>query len=186
MNVTVTAFVGLGSNMGDRAGMLRRALRALRTIRGVRVDDQRGVAPLYETSPVGGPVGQPAYLNSAVCIQTRIGPAALLDRLLRIETTLGRTRGVAWDRRVIDLDLLLYGQVALDLPELTLPHPRLHQRRFVLEPLAEIAPDVVHPILGRTICDLASELRNGESDELVVRVGGPDWPIEMTTVVTNG
>ena len=182
MSETATAFVGLGSNMDDRTAMLRRALKALAAVSGIRVDSGRGAASLYETSPVGGPPNQPAYLNSAVRIETGLDPVALLDRLLEIETTLGRTREVAWDQRVIDLDLLLYGQVVLDRLGLTLPHPRLHQRRFVLEPLSEIASNVVHPILGRTISDLASELRLAAIDERVEKIDGSDWPAELAAI----
>jgi len=182
MNDAVTAYIGLGSNLGDRLGAMRAALRALEAAGDPVVDGESGIASLYETSPVGGPPGQSTYLNSAVRVITRLAPSDLLQKLLAIETALGRARGWRWDRRVIDLDLLLYGGLAQDTAELTLPHPRLHERRFVLEPLSEIAAEAVHPRLGRTIRELAAELREGASDESVVRVAGPGWRLEQESV----
>jgi 2-amino-4-hydroxy-6-hydroxymethyldihydropteridine diphosphokinase len=123
-------------------------------------------------------MGQSAYLNSAVRVVTRLVPIELLGRLLSIENALGRTRGVRWGERRIDLDLLLYDEIVCDSPELTLPHPRLHERRFVLEPLSDIAADVMHPTLGKTVSQMAAELREGSSDESVVRVAGPAWRFE--------
>jgi len=109
------------------------------------------VSSAIETAPVGGPPGQGPYLNAAAEVATHLPPRALLARLLETERSLGRERREKNGPRTIDLDLLLYDDVVLDEPGLTLPHPRMHERRFVLSPLSEIAPDVVHPRLRKTI-----------------------------------
>jgi 2-amino-4-hydroxy-6-hydroxymethyldihydropteridine diphosphokinase len=121
-------------------------------------------------------------LNSVVRVVTQLAPIELLKRLLAIEASLGRTREIRWDRRVIDLDILLYGGLVLSLCNLALPHPRLHERRFVLEPLSDIAADVMHPTLGKTVSQMAAELREGSSGESVVRVAGPVWRFEPMDV----
>ena len=140
------AFVGLGSNLGDREGTIARAVELLSAAAGVEVV---AVSQLRETEP-WGPVEQPAYLNGAVQLETELSPRALLDVLLAVEQALGRDRtGERWGPRTIDLDLLLYDDVEVDEPGLTVPHPRLHERRFALEPLAELAPDAVVPGRGR-------------------------------------
>jgi 3-oxoacyl-[acyl-carrier protein] reductase len=149
--MTVTAHVGLGSNLGDRRGQLESALAALGQEGGVRV---ARVSPLYETAPVGGPAGQGHYLNAAAEVETDLGPRELLAALLRIEHSLGRVRQDRDGPRTIDLDLLLYGDQILNEPDLVLPHPRLHQRVFVLRPLADLAPGLRHPVERRTIADL--------------------------------
>jgi 2-amino-4-hydroxy-6-hydroxymethyldihydropteridine diphosphokinase len=153
--MTVTAYVALGSNLGDRRDTLERALQALREQPGVVLG---GVSSFRETEPVGGPPGQPPYLNAVAEVQTALPPLDLLHRLLEIEQRLGRVRAERWGPRTIDLDLLLYADVVCATPELTLPHPRLHERRFVLEPLAEVAPLLVHPLLGRTARQLLEQL----------------------------
>src|SRR5690242_16631519 len=139
--MTVTAYIGLGSNLGDRRDSLERAVSALRQTPGVRVVR---VSSFYETEPVGGPPGQPMFLNAAAELATDLGPEALLQVLLDVEQALGRVRSEHWGPRTIDLDSLLYGDLALSGPRLTVPHPRMHERRFVLQPLAEIAPQAVH------------------------------------------
>jgi 2-amino-4-hydroxy-6-hydroxymethyldihydropteridine diphosphokinase len=150
------ACVGLGSNLGDRAGQLARALEALRATPGVaRLEASR----LYETEPVGPPQGR--YLNAAARLETTLGPRSLLARLLAIERAAGRVRGTERNApRTLDLDLLLYGDLCLEEPDLVLPHPRLHQRAFVLEPLCELAPELLHPVLGATIGALAARVRD--------------------------
>jgi 2-amino-4-hydroxy-6-hydroxymethyldihydropteridine diphosphokinase len=139
------AYVGLGSNMGDRERMLWGAIHMLTFNPEVEVV---AVSSIRETDPVGFE-DQPRYLNAAAAIDTELGPRALLDLLLSIERELGRTReGPRFGPRTIDLDLLLYGDEVVAEPGLTVPHPRLHERRFVLEPLAELVPDLTVPEKG--------------------------------------
>jgi 2-amino-4-hydroxy-6-hydroxymethyldihydropteridine diphosphokinase len=146
----VRAYVGLGGNLGDRRANLDRAVELLRHEPGLRVV---GVSSFRETDPVGY-VDQPRFLNGAVALETGLGPRELLDRLLAIERALGRERtGPRFGPRTIDLDLLLYGAETVDEPGLTVPHPRLAERRFVLEPLAELDPDLALPD-GRRIAEL--------------------------------
>ena len=138
------AFVGIGSNLGDRETNLRKALELLAAESRIEVV---AVSRLRETDPVG-PVEQPSFLNGAVHISTELPPRELLERLLEVEQRLGPVRGERWGPRTIDLDLLVYGDEIVDEPGLTLPHPRLHERRFALEPLAELAPALVVPGRG--------------------------------------
>jgi 2-amino-4-hydroxy-6-hydroxymethyldihydropteridine diphosphokinase len=139
------AYVGLGSNLGDREATLRRALELLDREPGVTVV---AVSSLRETDPVG-PVDQPRFLNGVVALETELAPGALVGRLLAVERALGRTReGPRWGPRTVDLDLLIHGTEIVDEPGTTVPHPRLHARRFVLEPLAELAPDLTVPGRG--------------------------------------
>jgi len=152
---TVIAYIALGANLGDRAANLRRALELLKQSPGIEVI---GVSSFIENPAVGGPANSPAFLNGAAEISTTLSPRALLDRLLEIEKQLGRVRSEKWSPRTIDLDLLLYGSQIIDEQGLTVPHPLMHQRRFVLEPLSEIAPNVVHPVFNRTITDLLKSL----------------------------
>jgi 2-amino-4-hydroxy-6-hydroxymethyldihydropteridine diphosphokinase len=136
------AFVGLGSNLGDREAMLRSALELLAREPGVEV---RHVSTFRETEPVGF-TAQPRFLNAAAEVETELGAPELLARLLDVERRLGRVRsGPRFGPRTIDLDLLLYGDETIDAPGLRVPHPRLHERRFALEPLAELDPDLVVP-----------------------------------------
>ena len=148
-------FVGLGCNLGDRRVNLDAAVSALNRRAGVRVVR---VSSYVETQPVGGPPGQRPYLNAAAELDTTLSPDALLDAMQEIESDLGRVRAQRWGPRTIDLDLLLFGDRVIQSERLTVPHPRMHERRFVLAPLAEIAPQAVHPTSGKTIAELLAEL----------------------------
>lgn len=135
----VRAHLGLGSNLGDRAGYLRRAVAALRVASEVTVV---AVSRVYETDPVGGPE-QGAYLNAVVAIDTTLAPPALLDLAHDLENAARRVRAERWGPRTLDVDVLLYGDATIDTPDLTVPHPRLWERGFVLAPLRDVAPDRV-------------------------------------------
>jgi len=152
---TYTAYIGVGSNMGDRQANIDAALRSLGGVAGI---DVVAVSSVQPSRPVGGPGGQRDYLNAVVAILTTLGPRPLLDVLRRIEQQLGRRRVERWGPRTIDLDLLLYDQQVIDEEDLVVPHPRMHERRFVMAPLAEIAPDTMHPVLGRSANEILRDL----------------------------
>ena len=132
------AFIGLGSNLGDRHALLRQAVEGLQA-----GGDVVGVSPLYETEPVGGPDGQGPYLNLVVELSTTDTPRALLERCRALETAAGRVRTVHWGPRTLDADVLCVEGWRLDDEDLVVPHPRLWERRFVVRPLADLAPDLV-------------------------------------------
>jgi 2-amino-4-hydroxy-6-hydroxymethyldihydropteridine diphosphokinase len=151
----VLAYVALGANLGDRAGNIRSAIDAIDAIPGVRVTR---VSTLIENPAVGGPENSPSFLNGVAEVEATLAPEVLLDRLLEIERSLGRERRARWAPRSIDLDVILYGDRVIDAPNLKVPHPLMHERRFVLEPLAEIAPDVMHPVLDQSMRSLLDRL----------------------------
>jgi 2-amino-4-hydroxy-6-hydroxymethyldihydropteridine diphosphokinase len=153
-----TTYIGLGANLGDREATIRRALGRLRAHPHIEVTAE---SSLIETDPVGGPPGQPPFLNGAAALETELTPHALLHVLKRIEDDLGRRPRERWGPREIDLDLLLYADRVVETDRLTVPHPRLQDRRFVLAPLAEIAPDARDPVTGRTVREMLAAL--GES-----------------------
>ena len=150
------ALIALGSNLGERAKNLDLALKVLRLAPGVQV---RAVSSWHATQPVGGPPGQGEFLNGAALLETTLAPRELLAGLLQIETALGRVRNDRWGPRIIDLDLLLYDDLVVNSTELTVPHPRMTERGFVLEPAAEIAGAMRHPTANETIAELAAMLR---------------------------
>jgi 2-amino-4-hydroxy-6-hydroxymethyldihydropteridine diphosphokinase len=158
----VLTFIALGANLGeDPAANLRDAVRRLARIPGVR---PLRLAPIYRSNPVGPP-GQPDYANSVLEAESDLSPMDLLDALLAVETDMGRVRGVRWGPRVIDLDLLLYGSESIDEPRLVVPHPEMTRRRFVLKPLADLAPDLVVPGTAATVRALLDALEG--PDDLV-------------------
>ncbi|HKB06325.1 MAG TPA: 2-amino-4-hydroxy-6-hydroxymethyldihydropteridine diphosphokinase, partial [Gemmataceae bacterium] len=148
-------YLALGSNLGDRQFFLDQAVLRLRAVPGLTV---RRVSQYYETAPVGGPAGSGAYLNAVAEAETSLLPEAVLQTLLEIERGFGRIRTEPNAPRTLDLDLILYGDLVHSDPDPVVPHPRFHERRFVLQPLADLAPDARHPILKKTVRELLGAL----------------------------
>jgi 2-amino-4-hydroxy-6-hydroxymethyldihydropteridine diphosphokinase len=153
MNAPARACIGLGGNVGDAAATVRRAFDALADLPETRV---LAVSRLYRT-PAWGVETQPDFVNAAALLDTTLDPRALLDALLGIERAFGRERRERWGPRTLDLDLLLYADAVIDVPGLHVPHPHLHERAFVLRPLADIAPDAMVPGQGR-VADLLARV----------------------------
>jgi 2-amino-4-hydroxy-6-hydroxymethyldihydropteridine diphosphokinase len=151
-----SVYLSLGSNLGDRVRNLERALERLRAHLYMEA-----ISSIYETQPVGVR-DQPWFLNLVCVATTRLKPRALLEYVHEIEAALGRERGERFGPRTIDIDVLAYDDHVVDEPDLSLPHARMHERRFVLEPLAEIAPDWRHPVSGRSAGELLAELDDDE------------------------
>jgi len=156
----VVAYIALGSNVGDRAETLMRAMKMLDGVNGIEV---RRISQMLKTKAVGGPEGQGDYLNGAVEIKTSLAPHELLAALQETESALGRNRAGErrWGPRTCDLDVLLMGDVVIGDEKLTIPHPRMHERLFVLRPLCQIAPDAIHPVLSKTVRQLLEAAEGG-------------------------
>jgi len=158
---SVLAYIGMGSNLGQRGDTLMQAVKRLSEVEGIAV---RRLSQFIPTEPVGGPEDQPVYFNAAVEVAVELSPRELLDALQEIERQLGRDRSQEerWGPRTCDLDILLIGEMVIeDDPDLTIPHPRMHERMFVLEPLSAIAPDAVHPTLGKSVAEMLDDVRSG-------------------------
>jgi 2-amino-4-hydroxy-6-hydroxymethyldihydropteridine diphosphokinase len=159
LHVKTDAYIALGSNLGDRELNLLRAVAEIGKLPDSLVS---GLSPFYETSPVGV-TDQPAFFNAVLRLSSALTPQELLHCLQRIENEIfSRSRPVRWGPRTMDIDLLLYGDQIFSTDELTIPHPRMAERRFVLEPLCMLAPDLIHPVLGRSMFELLAELPGTE------------------------
>ena len=153
------AYIGFGSNIGDRLKHIQNAIHALSKTEGITLQE---ISSVYKTDPVGYEA-QGQFLNGVAAIQTNLSPHTLLPILKDIETAIGRQHRIRWGPREIDLDLLIYGDLRLQTEKLVVPHPEMHLRRFVLAPLAEIAPDLVHPVFQETIQTLLKRLEDDKS-----------------------
>ena len=158
----VLSAIAVGSNMGDRAATISEAITSLDAVDGIKLVS---ISTLHETEPVGGP-SQGAFLNGALLIQTRLRPRPLLEQLHRVERDFGRIRpdAVRNGPRTLDLDLLLYGDEVLVEADIEVPHPRMHERSFVLDPLVEIGAELIHPVKALTIRQLHDSLRLSEAE----------------------
>lgn len=150
-----TCLIAVGSNLGDRLENVLAGVAGVAALDGVEIES---VSKLYETAPVGGPDNQGAYYNAAIRVTTNLGAAELLASLHQIEADRERERTIRWGPRTLDLDLLVYGDLVSDAPALQVPHPRQHERRFVLVPVCDIAAEMMHPSLDRTMADLLADL----------------------------
>jgi 2-amino-4-hydroxy-6-hydroxymethyldihydropteridine diphosphokinase len=164
--VSPRIFIGLGANLGDAEETLGEAAEEISRLPGTT---PRGRSSLWATAPLGP--AQPEFRNAVLEVGTSLDPQALLSALLGIERAHGRERGERWGPRLLDLDLLLWGEDLVERSGLRIPHPEMHRRRFVLEPLAELAPDLVHPISQKTIVALLETVR----DQAVRRLSSPAW-----------
>lgn len=160
--------IAVGSNLGDRLANVRSAISGLEATEGVEIV---AVSKLYETAPVGGPDNQGPFYNGALLVDSTLGAAELLAVLHGLEADRERRRIVRWGPRTLDLDLLVFGDLVSDDPTLQVPHPRQHLRRFVLVPVCDVAPDLVHPRLDRTMADLLTDL--------------PIEPRDLTAIATD-
>ncbi len=153
------AYIGIGSNLGDKLFNCRYSIDKINQLPGCHVS---AVSAIFKTEPVGV-TGQPWYANCVVELSTTQLPSQLLKGLLSIESDMGRIRKKRWEARIIDLDILLFGQEIIESNNLMIPHPFLHKRQFVLEPLDQLAPDLMHPVLKSTINQLLNKLPKGPS-----------------------
>lgn len=169
--------MSLGSNLDDRRMALVEAIERLAADPAMSLDKQQDVASLYETAPVGCPDEQPPYLNTAMRVRTTLAPARLLELMLQVEASLGRVRRRVNEARVIDIDLLLYGDRRIDCDELVVPHPAMVDRRFVLEPLCDLAAGMRIPGTTSSVRDLMLTARTEHPEQTVRRVAGPEWAL---------
>ena len=153
------AYIGFGSNIGDRLKHIQNAIDALSKTEGITLQE---ISSIYKTDPIGYEA-QAEFLNGVAAIQTSLSPLSLLQTLKDIETVIGRQHRIRWGPREIDLDILIYGNLCVQTEKLVIPHPEMHLRRFVLVPLAEIAPNLVHPIFQETIHTLLERLGDDKS-----------------------
>ena len=160
-------FIGIGANLGAARENFERAMRGVSEFSTVLA-----VSSLYESDPVGLP-GQPKFTNAVAKVGTELSPFALLGRLKEIEREMGRKKTVRWGPRVIDLDIIFYGDLVMESDSLVIPHPRAHERKFVLEPLLEIEPAAAHPATGKSLKEILSGLG---SSRAVSKTGGPPDP----------
>ena len=155
-------YLGLGGNTGDRESNLEEALGRLDAVAGIQVVR---ASSFYDTAPVGPP--QPRFLNAVCAVETTLSPEELLDAIHRIENDMGRRRNAddRWGPRSIDIDLLFYGDRVIDGERLTVPHRQAHKREFVLRPMAEIAPDFMHPVIHRTMADMLEDITRDDDHD---------------------
>lgn len=173
----VEAYLSLGSNLGDRRMALIRAVGRLAADPAMSLDENQDIASLYETAPVGCPDEQPPYLNTAVRVRTTLAPPRLLELMLEVEASLGRVRRRVNEARVIDIDLLLYGDRRIDCDGLVVPHPAMVDRRFVLEPLCDLVPGRRIPGTSSSVRDLMLTARTKHPEQTLRRVAGPEWAL---------
>lgn len=165
MKPVFTAYLGIGSNLGDRLTSITEAVDRIRQHESIEIDIDCGVSSIYKTSPVGATDSQLDYYNAAVRVETSLPPAELLQACSQIEDQMGRVRNKRNGSRVIDIDLLMFEDVVMETDSLTLPHPRMHERLFVLIPLCEIASDAIHPTTGKSIRVLLDDLLHRNENE---------------------
>lgn len=164
-SIAKDSLIAFGSNQGDSAQLLKLAAQRLGEVAGIKI---HSVSQPFETRPVGGPAGQDSYLNAVIRVEVTLSASELHQQLIRIETELGRQRRQRWGSRKIDLDLLIYGSLELESDDLTIPHPRMSFRRFVLDPAAEVASELVHSTSGVSIGDLLNCLNSRGNSILFV------------------
>ncbi len=157
-----TVYIGVGSNLGDPYG---NCIKAVEIIKEDPFCTMKAISPFYRTEPVGVE-GQSWFINAVLSINTSLTPAELIEALLGFEKQMGRTRsGIKWESRIIDLDILLFGNEIINDKYLIVPHPRMHTRRFVMAPMADIAPELIHPVLGESMSEILGRIP--ESDQAI-------------------